>query len=216
MALVITPEANIPLPFDTTADEVKEFVRRAKNAMNTVKALEAAGAKIETTEKDKTKAREIFSGKETLILNHDTPGTILHLDTLLSEYDKGLVNSALRLRNFVTNRLLEESTNADPKIRIKALELLGKIGEVGLFAERVEIVHSTKSSKEVEQLIIGALEKYEKYMGNVEVISDEQVKVQDLDEELQTARVMEEAEKHRIAKPFVAKEFSIIDLTDEI
>lgn len=213
MALVITPEANIPLPFDTTPDEVREFVDRARAAVNTIKTLEAAGAKIEITEEDHFEAGKIFSGAKSLIVNTESAGAVKQLDLLLTEYDKGLINAAHRLRNYVTNRLLEESNNVDPKIKIKALELLGKIGDVGLFTERIEVTHTIKSSKEIEQQI---MQRLEKYMGDVEVVPDEKVKLQRLEEELQEAKMVEDELREQEANPFVPNEFSIDDLKNEI
>lgn len=213
MALVVTPEANIPLPFDTTPDEVREFVDRARIAVNTIKALEAAGAKIEVTEEDTFESHKLFTGAKPLNVVQESPGAIIHLEGLLTEYDKGLINAAHRLRNYVTNRLLEESNNADPKIKIKALELLGKIGDVGLFTERVEITHTIKSTKEIEAEI---MQRLEKYMGDVEVVPDEKVKLQRLEEELQEARMVEDELKEQEANPFIPNEFSIDDLKNEI
>ena len=70
----------------------------------------------------------------------DKPGIVLKLSALLSEYDHQVVKDAIQMRQYVTNRLLEES---DPKMpasqRMRALENLGKITEVGLFTERTEI-----------------------------------------------------------------------------
>jgi hypothetical protein len=213
MALVITPEANIPLPFDTTPDEVREFVDRARAAVNTIKTLEAAGAKIEVTDEDKFESHKLFTGAKSLVVNTESPGAIIHLESLLTEYDKGLINAAHRLRNYVTNRLLEESNNADPKIKIKALELLGKIGDVGLFTERIEVTHTIKSSKEIEEQI---MQRLEKYMGDVEVVPDEKVKLQRLEEELQEAQMVEDELREQEANPFVPNEFSIDDLKNEI
>jgi hypothetical protein len=213
MALVITPEANIPLPFDTTSDEVKEFVDRARIAVNTIKALEAAGAKVEVTEEDTFESHKLFTGAKPLNIVQESAGTIKHLDFMLTEYDKGLINAAHRLRNYVTNRLLEESNNADPKIKIKALELLGKIGDVGLFTERVEVTHTIKSSKEIEEQI---MQRLEKYMGDVEVVPDEKLKLQRLEEELQEAKMLEDELQEQEANPFVPNEFSIDDLKNEI
>jgi hypothetical protein len=213
MALVITPEANIPLPFDTSPDEIKDFVNRARAAVNTIKTLEAAGAVVEITDEDHFEAGRIFSGAAPLVVNSTSAGTTKQLDILLTEYDKGLINAAHRLRNYVTNRLLEESNNDDPKIKIKALELLGKIGDVGLFTERIEVTHTIKSSKEIEEQI---MQRLEKYMGDVEVVSDEKVKLQRLEEELQDAKTLEEEAEELADNPFVPNEFSISDLKDEI
>lgn len=213
MALVITPEANIPLPFDTTPEEVKEFVDRARIAVNTIKKLEDAGATVEVSEEDTFESHKLFTGATPLVITQTSPGAIKHLDSLLTEYDKGLINAANRLRNYVTNRLLEESNNDDAKIKMKALELLGKIGDVGLFSEKIEVNNTVKSSKEIEQQI---MQRLEKYMGNVEIVSDEKVKLQNLEDELMMAQELEEEAEELAATPFVPKEFTISDIEDEI
>ena len=182
MPLVITPEANIPLPFDVTSDEIPQFRDRAKAAVNTINALISAGAPIEVTEEDTFEAHKLFAEQKSLIITQESPGAIIKLDALLSEYDKGLINASHRLRNYVTNRLIEESNNPDPKIKIKALELLGKVGEVGLFTERVEITHTIRSSSEIENEI---MQRLEKYMGDAEIVEDSAAaKVKSLEEEL--------------------------------
>lgn len=182
MPLVITPEANIPLPFDVTSEEIPQFRDRAKAAVNTINALISAGASIEVTEEDTFEAHKLFAEQKPLVITQESPGAILKLDALLSEYDKGLVNASHRLRNYVTNRLIEESNNPDPKIKIKALELLGKVGEVGLFTERVEITHTIRSSSEIENEI---MQRLEKFMGDAEIVEDSTAdKVKSLEEEL--------------------------------
>ena len=40
------------------------------------------------------------------------------------------------ISGMVTNKLVLESENPDPRIRMRALELLGKISDVGLFSEK--------------------------------------------------------------------------------
>jgi hypothetical protein len=209
MPLVITPEAGIPLPFDVTPDEAITFRDRARIAVNTIKVLTNNGAKVEITDADKFESHKLFTEEKSLRVVEESAGTLLHLDSMLTEYDKGLINSATRLKHYVTNRLLEESNNPDSKIKIKALELLGKIGDVGLFNDKVEVVHTIKTSKEIEQAIMGRLEKY---MGAIDVVPDEVIKVQALDRELQDAEIIEQEKEEREAKPFVPNEFSITDI----
>jgi len=68
------------------------------------------------------------------------PGIVLKLAALLSEYDHKVVRDAEQMRTYVTNRLLEESSEAaKPSDRLRALEALGKISGVDLFTERTEI-----------------------------------------------------------------------------
>jgi len=83
-----------------------------------------------------------------------------------------LINSAVRIREFTKNKLLLEAENPDGRIRIRALELLGKMKDVGLFTDRIEITHKTKTDDELNaELSL----KIERYMGTVEQEEPEDV-----------------------------------------
>lgn len=81
------------------------------------------------------------------------PAAVRHLAGMLSEYDWDFVEQAKELRGYVVAKLLEETKNPDPKIRLRALELTGKITEVGAFTERSEVVHRNASADELEARI---------------------------------------------------------------
>ena len=75
--------------------------------------------------------------------------TAVKLGSILSEYDKQVVEDSAQLRTYVTNKLVEVSSCGDTKHELRALELLGKISDVGLFAEKTEInVNHTTDSLE--------------------------------------------------------------------
>ena len=75
--------------------------------------------------------------------------TAVKLGSILSEYDKKVVEDSAQLRTYVTNKLVEVSGCGDMKHELRALELLGKISDVGLFAEKTEItVNHTADSLE--------------------------------------------------------------------
>lgn len=97
---------------------------------------------------------------------------VAKLDKMLSALDEELINSAARLRAYVTNKLIDETNNNDGKIRIRALELLGKIKDVGLFSDKLEITHKNKSDDELEAEIQKRLERF---MGNATIIDAEEV-----------------------------------------
>jgi Xaa-Pro aminopeptidase len=78
--------------------------------------------------------------------------TAVHLRALLSEYDIQIVKTAAQIRSFVTNSLIEEAAPGN-KNRIRALELLGKISEVGLFTERTEVTVKHQTTIELEQKV---------------------------------------------------------------
>jgi len=95
--------------------------------------------------------------------------SLQYLDKMLSEYDHELINSAVRIREYTKNKLLVESDNPDGKIRIRALELLGKMKDVGLFTDRIEITHKTKTDEELEDEL---QKKLERYMGSALVVDN--------------------------------------------
>ena len=73
--------------------------------------------------------------------------TASKLATIMTEYDHQVVEDAAQMRTYVTNKLLEISSCGDSKQELRALELLGKISDVGLFSEKTEInvTHTTES-----------------------------------------------------------------------
>lgn len=166
MPITVTPETSIPLPFNTTPEELVEFRDRAKTAVETLKALIDAGGEVEITDEDRHTARKTLTGGS-IRIKEDNAGALLHLEAILSEYDREILNASTRLRTYVTNKLLLETSDADPKVRLKALELLGKTANVGAFSERLEVnvTHRTvdQIDSELEQLL-------EKYMGHVEEV----------------------------------------------
>ena len=111
MPLTITPEVGIPLPFDVTPEEVKDFRKKAKAAFNTIKSLLEVGAQMpELDEGTSTQAHELMA-TEKLPVAKTPPGVILKLEALLTHYDHEFLNANNRLANYVTNRLLEETEN---------------------------------------------------------------------------------------------------------
>ena len=74
----------------------------------------------------------------------------LKLAALLNEYDKNIVKDAVQLRTYITNRLIEISACGNTKDELRALELLGKVSDVGLFVDKSEIniVNSTPAALE--------------------------------------------------------------------
>lgn len=169
MPIVVTPESGIPLPFDTTPEEIEQFRERAKAAVETIKEIIALGGEVEVTEDDRRTAREAV-GSNSIKITESNAGSLVHLEAILSEYDRDLLNSASRLRSYVTNKLLIETVDPDAKVRLKALELLGKTAGVGLFSERLEVNVTHRTIDQIDNELETLLEKY---MGPVELVEAE-------------------------------------------
>jgi hypothetical protein len=55
---------------------------------------------------------------------------------------------------------LLETIDEDARIRLKALEMLGKVGSVGLFTERIEVDVKHRNIEDVDAELSTILEKY--------------------------------------------------------
>ena len=169
MPLKIIPEANKPLPDDFDSEEPTSFEKRVKIAAATAKILLEAGAEIPSTPEDKKEAEDVFKAftdpnstqATTSAINKalSVPSTVQHLYAMLQDYDHQVIDEAVQLRRFVTNKLLEDSGHTDARHRLKALELLGKISDVGLFTDKTEITIHAGSIDNLEDQIRSKLFK---------------------------------------------------------
>jgi hypothetical protein len=77
------------------------------------------------------------------------------------------VEQAKELRGYAVSQILEETKHPDAKIRLKALDMLGRVTEVALFTERVEVKKTDLTDAEIEAKI---KEKINRFMQVTDVI----------------------------------------------
>lgn len=152
-----TPQIDTDIPLADYPPTFEDLQARVDAAFCSLTEL---GCDVEVSDEDIANAQAVVTGatrpNEVLL---SSPGTVVHIKAILNEYDKAVVESAAQIRTFVTNRLLVETENPDPRIRIKCLELLGKISDVGLFTEKTEITMRHRPTEELEQLLRERLTK---------------------------------------------------------
>jgi hypothetical protein len=170
MPIVLQTDIGIPFPFDTQPEEITVWRDRAKVAVATILEIISLGGNVTIDDEDRSKARNVATGNAPLQITEENAGALIHLEAILSEYDKGLLNTATRLRSYVTNKLLLETIDEDAKVRIKALELLGKITNVGLFSERIDINVTHRTVEEIDSELDNVLEQF---LGPVERVDTE-------------------------------------------
>ena len=106
------------------------------------------------------------------------PPAIQRLVSMLTVYDWSFVEHAKQLRGMAVAKILEETDHPDARIRLKALEMLGKVTEVGLFTDRIEIKKTELSDHELDEKIkqkLAAIQNtVEVDATEVETIDDEQ------------------------------------------
>jgi len=179
MTIEITPELGVALTPDI---EYLDLRQRAEAVCRSILLLEDHGLNTEATPEDKEVAAALtaayaedpvkISRKVTTErASSMTPASLLNVRSYLDEYGRAVVTHAVEVRHLVTNRLLEESQNPDPRIRIRALELLGKHSDVGLFSEKAELTVTHQTTDELKNRLRAKLQKLiKKDVGDAEII----------------------------------------------
>lgn len=145
----IQPTADKPLPFDLSDEQPKTHADSIAIAANTVDLVEKLGGMLDYDAKDFQAAAALATGKTkpNVPTTVSKTGTAKVLAVAVKEYDFQVFADVQQARNFVTNKLVAMADCGDPKLELKALELLGKHSDIGLFTERSEItVHHTSST----------------------------------------------------------------------
>jgi hypothetical protein len=107
---------------------------------------------------------------------------------LVKRFDFQTFADAQQARNYITNKLLQLSDCGDPKLELKALELLGKHSDVGLFTERSEITVTHKTSTDLENSIKDRIKR---------LLNADVVDVEPLISELEDEPVQVEVDVHK-------------------
>ena len=204
MTIVVVPtDHDVPLIQDVQGTPA-DIVARAEAFFKTAEFLDDAGAEIEVDEPDRAEARAIFNdGGSTPSLVPSSSASAIHLKALITEYDHRVLESNIQARNYIVNRFLEIS-NPNPKFvrkptgeevlvepakvseQLKALEMLGKVSEIGLFTERIEVNINNKSTEELELELVETLTKY---MGQAVPVEPQKDPVLDVDLDAELGRV---------------------------
>jgi len=167
MTLVLEPDIGVPY-----SDEIPymDLRARAEAACNTASMLKEHGLDVEPTSEDEEIAAKLalayadnpektskkVSAKRASAL---PPAALMMTHNILTQFGHSVVESAVQVRHLVTNKLIEETENPDPRVRIRALELLGKISDVGLFTDKTEVTITHKTTDELRESLRAKLSK---------------------------------------------------------
>lgn len=178
----LNPTPEPPLPFDLSDEQPKTHKDSVTVAANTVDMLEELGGSIDYSDADLYNASLLIKGAE-------KPAQPKHLtiaseakaaSVLIKQFDFQAFVDVQQARNYITNKLIKLSDCGDPKLELKALELLGKHSDIGLFTERSEVTVNHKSSEDLENSI---KERIKRLM-NVDVV-DAKPLISELEDDLQ-------------------------------
>jgi hypothetical protein len=105
--------------------------------------------------------------QKTALAQLKTPAAVRHITGMLAAYDWEFIQQAQEIRGYTVAKLFEETQNPNASIRLKALVALGKVTEIGLFTEKIEVKKENLSDTELDQRI---KDKLSKFMGVVDAI----------------------------------------------
>ena len=162
MALVLTPDQGVPL---TPQQAVVDLHERVRAVSCTADILAGHGYELEEASQE---AQDIAAALATSYAASPEqaskqvttqraaalpPASLRETRRILDEVGSAVVRHSIEIRHLVTNKLLLESENPDPRVRIRALELLGKITDVGLFTERSEVTITHQSTEDLRKTL---------------------------------------------------------------
>jgi hypothetical protein len=156
-----TIDDDIPIPDKDDTTGKLDMIEKARAAARAADMLAEFGLVDEPTKEDRETAAAIAANyakdPQTTSqvatpqrLAKTTPAALQLTRKILDEFGHQIVESALEVRHMVTNKLVQETENPDPRIRLRALELLGKITDVGLFTDKSEVTVTHQTSEDLK------------------------------------------------------------------
>lgn len=177
----IEPDRSHPLPYAVDDGIEPTFLEELAVAGNTAELQYALGAPLEidanNLEREKKLFEEVINSKDTSHLTNQN--TAFAAAAFLRTYGQQLALDVAQARAAITHKLMEIANCGEPKYELRALELLGKHSDIGLFTDRSEITINYKDPTELEN----AIKERVKRLLNADVIDITPI-AQNLDEEL--------------------------------
>lgn len=163
----VLPKSQAPMSADKATPV--EVLNGKVSTNDWLKEMGAPDAQEVVSELEKRQARETFSAltsaaplktQHDLVSKIETPAAVRHLVGMLTAYDWEFVHQAQELRGYAVAKILEECENPNSNIRLKALGLLGKVTEVGLFTEKIEVKKTDMTEDEIDKRLKEKLAKF--------------------------------------------------------
>ncbi len=153
---MLQPTDKFPLPEDFSDERPKTLMDTVAVAAATAEVQVAMGAPLGFTEKDLRAVKAIAGGD---IRDINSRAAAVAAGAFLRAYGAQLAFEPAVMRAAITNKLLEIADCGDVKYELRALELLGKHCDVGLFTERSEITINHSTPESLEEAILARVRR---------------------------------------------------------
>lgn len=182
----VEPSDERPVPYSTDEDKPSTFMDEVSITAMTAELMEELGAPLEVSKEDLEREAALMKAaiKDKKPENLRTPVAATAARAFLQNYGRNLALDINQVRVALTNKLLELADCGEIKYELKAIELLGKHSDIGLFTDRSEININYNSPESLEK----AIKERVKRLLNADVVDIKPLGM-DLDEELGIAVV---------------------------
>lgn len=151
----VEPTKDHKVPYDLADEKPSTLLEEMAVAGNTAELQESLGASLDISEGDVEREKELLravaESKKPTNLSNQT--TAFAAAAFLRSYGQQLAMDAAQARAAITNKLMEIADCGDPRYELKALELLGKHSDIGIFTERSEVTINYKNPQDLEKAI---------------------------------------------------------------
>lgn len=151
----VEPTKDHPIPYNLYEEQPATLLEEIAVAANTAELQAAMGSRLtlgaDDAEKEKELLRRVVEKGETKHLKNTN--TAFAAAAFLRTYGSQLALDAAQARAAITNKLMEIANCGDAKYELKALELLGKHSDIGLFTERSEVTIKYRDPASLEEEI---------------------------------------------------------------
>ena len=169
----VTPVIDYELPKNEAEEVAPTLQENARIAANTAELMVELGMPFEMTQEDHDAAEKLFAEVDkkrkkgqSLVKPEDVNPPALYqgnvalkLSALLREYDHRVILDATQARTYIMNRLLEISSCGDTKAELRAIELMGKMSDIGAFTEKSEVTITHRSAGDLKEVLKEKLAK---------------------------------------------------------
>jgi hypothetical protein len=183
----VEPTRAHKVPYSLDDEKPKTLIEEMEVAGSTAELQVEMGAPLELPDKaDQEKLKNLIKdakrnavGRNTLTPALTKTNTAYATASFLRNYGQLMAFDAAQARAAITHKLMEIADCGDIKFELKALELLGKHSDIGLFTERSEITINYNSPESLENAIKDRIKR----LLNADIIDVTPLGM-DLDEEL--------------------------------
>jgi len=188
----VEPTSEFSVPYDWEDEEPTTFVDELVVSGETAELMALLGAPIEVSPEDYEREKKLLDAvvKDKNVAPLTQINTAYAAAAFLRTYGQSVAIDANQARSAITHKLMEIANCGETKYELKALELLGKHSDIGLFTNKSEININYNSPEALEN----AIKERVKRLLNADII-DITPLGRDLDEELGIAELPDDDEE---------------------